>query len=52
LKIRKTRNESLNKYRDLNGKALKACILEIYKIVFDGAVFPYEQEVFRKIKEP
>jgi hypothetical protein len=31
LKILKTRNENLSSFKNLNGTALKACILEIYK---------------------
>jgi hypothetical protein len=52
LKILKTRNENLSSFKNLNGTALKACILEIYKTVFDGAVFPYEQEIYKEKKDP
>ena len=52
LKILKTRNDNLSAFKNLNGSALKACILEIYKTVFDGAVFPYEREIYKEKKEP
>ena len=52
LKILNTRNENLSIFKNLNGTALKTCIIDIYKTVFDGAVFPYEQEIYKEKKEP
>jgi len=52
LRILKTRNDNLSSFKNLNGNALKACIIEIYKTVFDGAIFPYEQEIYKEKIEP
>lgn len=46
LKLLATWNDSLGIYKDRNAKVLKACILQIYKTVFDGANFPYESEIY------
>lgn len=51
LKIIKTRNENLATFKNLNGSALRACVTEIYKTVFDGAIFPYDQEMMNKEKK-
>lgn len=43
-----TWNDNLGLFKDRNTKVLKACILQIYTTVFDGAKFPYELEVYRE----
>ena len=48
----KTRNDNLGNFKNLNSTSLKSCILEIYKTVFDGALFPYEKEIYKLKKEP
>ena len=43
-----TWNDNLGLFKDRNTKVLKACILQIYTTVFDGAKFPYELEVYKE----
>lgn len=48
LKILQTWNDNLGVFKDRNAKVLKACIMQIYSTVFDGAKFPFETEVYRE----
>jgi hypothetical protein len=48
LKIMSTWNDNLSVFKEKNTKVLKACILQIYTTVFDGAKFPFELEIYRE----
>ena len=40
-----TWNPNIKSYLTTSSKLLRECIMEIYSIVFDGAEFPYYQEI-------
>ena len=48
LGLRRTWNPNLAKYIKGSSINLRKCVEEIYAKIFDGAKFPYEQEVYRK----
>lgn len=47
-KLLKTWNPNFGTYIKSNSVVFKKCIEEIYAKIFDGAKFPFEQEIYKK----
>lgn len=48
LNLLRTWNPNLGIYIKNNSPNLRKCVEEIYAKIFDGAIFPFEQEVYKK----
>ena len=47
-KLLKTWNPNFGTYIKSNSIVFKKCVEEIYAKIFDGAKFPFEQEIYKK----